>query len=277
MGGAAAAIMLAAATAAPGAIPEPPPSNPQPPPPHEYTITAYEDPCPARNYDTTTATGRKHRTECWIRYAFPPNEWAAATATAGLESGYTWHPWIRNYRQYIEDEGYDHQRKQGQYRYVPAAARKGNRVYGLFQHRWSFWPGRARQAAAYYGEPQAAADYDPFEGWHNVLVAAWLAGRQGWGHWHYCDSSRITPRPKKTIDCGPGRWITPGEQHRFAATQNPKPPPQPVPTLYIRFKDNHEPPKPGVEAPPKPAKNKQPPPERNYETITAAAARRPPE
>ena len=225
---------------------------PEPPPPqhHDYQISIYKDPCPPTHWNQTTPAARRARTECWIRYAFPPAEWDTALRVADIESGGTFHPHIRNYDQHLEDEGYRWTEIGA--KPVPAAARKQSRVYGIFQHRWEFWPERAQRAAAYYGQPAAARHLDPFEGWHNVLVAAWLAGdkAEGWRHWHYCDVSRQQPRPKNPIRCGPGRWINEGDRHRFAAiARNPQPRPQPAATLYIRFKATRQPPKPGVEPP----------------------------
>ena len=82
--------------------------------------------------------------------------------------------------------------------------RRGWKVYGLFQHRWEYWTDRAAKAAARFG--WGDVELDPFNGWHNVLVSHWLAGREGWRHWDVCSESAPSNYTRK-FRCGPGRWL----------------------------------------------------------------------
>lgn len=140
-------------------------------------------------------TGQE-RTECWIKAAFPPNEVPVAIRVAAVESGNTWHPWVENFSQFRKETGQRWTPERA--RYVERGKRRGWKVYGLFQHRWKYWEERTERA--YPGE-----ELDPFDGWHNVLMAAWLAGTEGWFHWDACAES--APSVTKKFRCGRGRWL----------------------------------------------------------------------
>ena len=143
----------------------------------------------------------KQRAECWVEHAFPEREWDTAKQVMAREGGHHYHPWIENYRQFRRETG--HRWTPERARYVPAEERRGWKVYGLFQHRRDYWPERAAATAQHHGWEDA--NLDPFDGWHNTLVAAWLAGTQGWWHWDVCAES--APSATTKFRCGPGRWL----------------------------------------------------------------------
>lgn len=115
-----------------------------------------------------------------IRAAFRPQDFDRAWWIAGCESGWTFHPLIENYGQFRRDTGQRWTPERA--RYIPAADRKDRRVYGIFQHRWEYWDERT-------GRAFPGRSLDPFNGWHNVLMAAWVAYELGWSHYH-CDTLR---------------------------------------------------------------------------------------
>lgn len=153
----------------------------------------WADPCPG-----LTGESRAH---CWIEHAFPEPEWETAKRVMRREGGHHFHPWIENYDQFRRETGQRWTPERA--RYVPVDERQGWKVYGLFQHRWKYWPERARGTARFHG--WGDVNLDPFDGWHNTVVSAWLAGTQGWWHWDVCAESAPSATPK--FRCGPGRWL----------------------------------------------------------------------
>ena len=153
------------------------------------------DPCPDGEGE--------ERVRCWIDHAFPEQERATAFRVAEKETGEHLHPWQENYDQFLRETGRWWTPERA--RYVPAEERAGWKVYGLFQHRWEYWPERAQATLRFHGWNEPVT-LDPFDGWHNTLVSAWLAGWQGWWHWDVCSESAPSDYKKK-FRCGPGRWL----------------------------------------------------------------------
>ena len=156
------------------------------------------DPCQAGWPQT-----RADRARCWIEHAFPPAERETAFRVAYKETGHHLHPWQENYDQFLRETGRWWTPERA--RVVPVEDRHGWQVFGLFQHRWSEWEWRSQATIDHYRLP-AGAVLDPFDGWHNTLVAAWLAGWQGWWHWDVCVESAPSAYTRK-FRCGPGRWL----------------------------------------------------------------------
>ena len=143
----------------------------------------------------------RQRAECWIAAAFPSSEVSVAVRVAAAESGNSWHPWVENFGQFRDETGERWTPERA--RYVAVEDRRGWKVYGLFQHRWEYWEERTFAAGRFHG--WAGTDMDPFDGWHNTLVAAWLAGTEGWFHWDVCAES--APSVTEKFRCGHGRWL----------------------------------------------------------------------
>ena len=115
-----------------------------------------------------------------IEMVFKPEHWQRAWNVAGCESGWHFHPWIENYEQFRKDTGKQWTPERA--RYVPAEDRIGHRVYGIFQHKWRYWKERT-------GKAFPGLTLDPMDGWHNVLMGAWIAYELpgGWNHYEcYC-------------------------------------------------------------------------------------------
>ena len=146
---------------------------------------------------------RADRARCWIDHSFPPAERETAFRVAYRETGEHLHPWQENYDQFLRETGRWWTPERA--RIVPAGDRHGWQVFGLFQHRWSEWERRSQATISHYGLP-AGVVLDPFDGWHNTLVASWLAGWQGWSHWDVCAESAPSDYPNK-FRCGAGRWL----------------------------------------------------------------------
>ena len=157
-----------------------------------------DDPCQASWPQT-----RADRARCWIDHIFPEGERETAFRVAFKETGGHLHPFQENYAQYRRATGQRWTPERA--RVVPVEDRQATRVYGLFQHRWSEWEWRAEATIGHYGRP-AGGILDPFDGWHNTLVASWLAGWQGWWHWDVCAESAPSEYPGK-FRCGAGRWL----------------------------------------------------------------------
>ena len=210
------AVLLILAAVGAGAATAPPDGRPHLPAPTGYPnqlhpidvramtgpISPEVDPCP------WSATAEA-RARCWMKAAFPPDEWAAAWHVVSGETGpaYDYDPLVCNGGARRGDAG------------CPLTPSKhGGKAVGLWQHRYNFWaagPKRAMKTAAALGYPDAALDI--WDGWHSTLVAAWLAGTHGWAHFDTCRESdraeasdpnigRPIPNPR-AIWCGPGRWL----------------------------------------------------------------------
>ena len=138
------------------------------------------DPCHHPNITTqcnTLETAARHRLET----AFHPNDHERAWWIAGCESGFTYHPWTENRKQFRRDTGLYWNPDNA--RHPDNIPRQGHRVYGIFQHRYAYWEERTTRA---YPDN---LPLDPFNPWHNTLMAAWVAYNLGWSHYE-CDKLR---------------------------------------------------------------------------------------
>ena len=155
------------------------------------------DPCP--EYGTAPPRDvRRERAQCWIFHAFPEAERATALAVAELESD--WRPEVCFNWHTKED-----------WQCQPPNALRGDwgRATGLFQHRYKLWDDRAENTMSQLGLVGFGDRLDIWNGWHNTLVAAWLAGWRGWSHWDACAESNAgdgRPHPRER-NCGRGRWL----------------------------------------------------------------------
>ena len=144
-------------------------------------IDPLADPCPGDGSDEENA-------RCWIQHAFPENQWDTALAVAWGESN--WRPDICFGFHHRDDPECDPERHRMQ-------------VSGLFQHRNKFWEDRSANTLRVMGIENRVLDR--WDGWHNTLVAEWLAGAQGWWHWAVCDTHQ-GPGGAGPIRCGWGGW-----------------------------------------------------------------------
>ena len=139
----------------------------------------------------------RERARCWIEHAFPVGEVETALRVAGAESFY------------LTDVCFGGRPNRPDYRRWPADPfcdpKKGSGVSGLFQHRNRNWAERSGNTLRWLGAGEVAV-LDRWNGWHNTLVAAWLAGTHGWGHWDVCKESPPSSYARK-FRCGSGRWL----------------------------------------------------------------------